>query len=801
MNKVITLLVLCFFIKICGGILSCEPKVLGADPMHNVPSHVSLKCDIDGPIHGGSIDIKWRRNGIVYDKSTGRYNVFTDYTIHSNGNAIGYTTLLITNVTFMDNGTYYCEVNGSVSEQVAVDLLLMVHLEPGTSEEVVDDDVDSAEFSCDIAGYIPSESTLSWYHEGVHIQNSTKYSVIYKSGQYRAQKGGHDATSSSLSVLIINTPTQRDAGTYECKLQDYGLKHRMRLEVKQATMSPSPTPDNMLLTTIIAVVAGCLGIIVIILIIIIVVVACNRCRRSEVFVHEPERPTTVTYLPTTNGESEKVAVEEPPPVPVRTYSQSGKFNRSNEPDLPDLIQSQHVQLLPPQKHEARREEPPSHFNHNPPPPPPPSSNHGPPPPVSRKPRRTYYDSINMLQNEKGLPGASGFSLQSVPSPHDVLSGSLQREQAQNPPDFTYPIYHDGFAPEDLAPYDTVNNDYDQIYSEPIEPSMLNANTPELNDEGLPYSAIYDDPKPLGQTEAPLVVSADNIVEIRKLGNGQFGQVILARTKNLSLVDLKLSETGDDRSNSILVAIKKLKTNAETGLYEAFDKEVKFMSRLNHDNVVRLLAICKSAESFIMMEYMENGDLNQFLQKHTLVPDTVTGLGDWEITPIILLYIGVQISSGMHYLASRRFVHRDLATRNCLVGKDFIVKISDFGMSRRLYESAYYRVQGTLVLPIRWMSCETFYGKFSVKSDAWAFGVTLWEVYTLASCDPYDDITDEEVIQDAIRGPNRKLLSRPDACPRDVYDVMLRCWVHDPAMRADFGEIYSRLYMTYTSQPL
>ena len=394
------------------------------------------------------------------------------------------------------------------------------------------------------------------------------------------------------------------------------------------------------------------------------------------------------------------------------------------------------------------------------------------------------DSIS-IEGDKTLKGIHS-SMQ--PNPLYASSQSLSKDDKN----IELNIYDSIQSPK----HDNLNFT-ESIYSEIAEPNTpITTENPKVGSvkdakDLYPYSSIYAEPLPLDKSESPPLISPANLTEVKLLGTGQFGEVVLANTVGLSKFYLQLGAS-EVCSVSFKVAVKKLKLSSTKEMQQGFEKEIKFMSRLKDDNVIRLLGICTTGTPFIMMEYMENGDLNQYLHNYELLLDPDEAPSEHQITPVTLIFMAYQIASGMKYLSSLKYVHRDLATRNILVGRDYVVKIADFGMSQNLYSAYYFKVKGRAILPIRWMAYECFFGKFSVKTDVWAFGITLWEIFTLAKQQPYHDKEDQAVIDNALKGKDRLLMSKPEDCPDEIYEVMLRCWVHDPTKRATFAELYDTL---------
>ncbi|XP_038826097.1 BDNF/NT-3 growth factors receptor-like [Salvelinus namaycush] len=286
------------------------------------------------------------------------------------------------------------------------------------------------------------------------------------------------------------------------------------------------------------------------------------------------------------------------------------------------------------------------------------------------------------------------------------------------------------------------------------------------------------------------IKRHNIVLKRELGEGAFGKVFLAECYNL-IPD----------QDKILVAVKTLKEASESGRAD-FHREAELLTNLQHEHIVTFYGVCVESDPLIMVfEYMKHGDLNKFLRSHG--PDAVL-MADGqhslmvELTQSQMLLIAQQIAAGMVYLASQHFVHRDLATRNCLVGENLLVKIGDFGMSRDVYSTDYYRVGGHTMLPIRWMPPESImYRRFTTESDVWSLGVVLWEIFTYGK-QPWYQLSNNEVIECITQG---RVLQRPRSCPKEVYDLMLGCWQRESYMRLNIKEIHSLLQSLAKASPV
>ncbi|KAK7600901.1 hypothetical protein V9T40_008342 [Parthenolecanium corni] len=262
----------------------------------------------------------------------------------------------------------------------------------------------------------------------------------------------------------------------------------------------------------------------------------------------------------------------------------------------------------------------------------------------------------------------------------------------------------------------------------------------------------------------------------ELGEGAFGKVYRG-------------EVTVSNSEKMLVAIKTLKENANSKTVGEFKREVELMSELRHPNIISLLGVCMTNRLCMLFEFMSHGDLHEYLIAHSPNQDVPRTSNEPILEQEDLMNIAIQIAAGMEYLCGQHFVHRDLATRNCLVGENLVVKISDFGLSRDVYSSDYYRVQKSALLPIRWMSPESIlYGKFTVESDIWSYGVVLWEIYSYG-LQPYYAHSNQDVV-DMIR--SHQILATPEGCPPRMYALMIECWNQVPSRRPQFTEIHTRL---------
>lgn len=274
-------------------------------------------------------------------------------------------------------------------------------------------------------------------------------------------------------------------------------------------------------------------------------------------------------------------------------------------------------------------------------------------------------------------------------------------------------------------------------------SQQNKNAPST--AGLGYGSWEIDPK--------------DLTFLKELGTGQFGVVKYGKWRGQYDVAIKMIKEGSMSEDE-------------------FIEEAKVMMNLSHEKLVQLYGVCtKQRPIFIITEYMANGCLLNYLKeiRHHFQPQQ-------------LLEMCKDVCEAMEYLESKQFLHRDLAARNCLVNDQGVVKVSDFGLSRYVLDDEYTSSIGSK-FPVRWSPPEVLmYSKFSSKSDIWAFGVLMWEIYSLGKM-PYERFTNSETAEHIAQGLR---LYRPHLASERVYTIMYSCWHEKADERPTFKMLLSNI---------
>ncbi|KAM9294553.1 insulin receptor-related protein [Gastrophryne carolinensis] len=302
-------------------------------------------------------------------------------------------------------------------------------------------------------------------------------------------------------------------------------------------------------------------------------------------------------------------------------------------------------------------------------------------------------------------------------------------------------------------------------------------------DGYPNGTLYASVNPEYFSASEMYVPdewefpRENIAIIKELGQGSFGMVYEGVAKDI------VKDEPETR-----VALKTVNELASVRERIEFLNEASVMKAFICHHVVRLLGVVSQGlPALVIMELMTKGDLKSYLR--SLRPEEENDRNMRRLSLKEMLQMAGEIADGMAYLNAKKFVHRDLAARNCMVAEDLTVKIGDFGMTRDIYETDYYRKGGKSLLPVRWMSPESLKdGIFTPCSDVWSFGVVLWEIATLAE-QPYQGMANEQVLHFVI---DNGTLEKPDGCPDRLHELMRLCWQKNPKSRPTFIQILDSL---------
>uniref|UniRef100_A0AC35G061 Protein kinase domain-containing protein n=2 Tax=Panagrolaimus sp. PS1159 TaxID=55785 RepID=A0AC35G061_9BILA len=248
---------------------------------------------------------------------------------------------------------------------------------------------------------------------------------------------------------------------------------------------------------------------------------------------------------------------------------------------------------------------------------------------------------------------------------------------------------------------------------------------------------------------------------RKIGSGAYGTVY----------------KGVFAKDSRPIAVKRIDSDGKNdqALIDMM-KEARVMQLFDHPNIVKFYGyIVDRTPYLLVMELCSDG----------AVEDKLRSIGR-GIPPAQRVLFSMQASRGLEYLHSKICIHRDLATRNCLLHGS-VLKLADFGMCRA---TTCYKIDLTKPQNVRWLAPEVWKtAETKFNTDVYAFAITLWELFEIPYRTPYQEWP-AYTVKERVMGGYR--LQTPKEMPEAVMTLMKSCWDHDPDRRPIASEIRKQL---------
>ena len=211
-----------------------------------------------------------------------------------------------------------------------------------------------------------------------------------------------------------------------------------------------------------------------------------------------------------------------------------------------------------------------------------------------------------------------------------------------------------------------------------------------------------------------------------------------------------------------VAIKTLKpnyVNQET-FVERFKREAKTAANLNHPNIVQIFDWGIEDEPYFVMEYIEGNTLTSIIAKNRTI-----SLSD-------ILFIGAQVSNGLHAAHQKGLVHRDIKPGNIMITPDGKVKVTDFGIVSLQNEESDITGTGSILGTASYISPEQAQGKpVSIESDLYSLGTVLYEL--IAGKPPFSGDTPISTATKHLTERPEKLSSFRRDLPKGVENIIMK----------------------------